>query len=87
MTLVGAGRQHLTLPAFDFDGETASEISADKTSLVVRYRGWACRYETDGEIVPTGLLYFNRNGRSRRFDACGDNTLKVKITINKEQAK
>ena len=85
MTLVGAGRQRLTLPAFEFDGETTSDVVADEKSLTVRFKGWACRYETDGRIVPTGLLYYNRNGRSRRFDACGDDTLKVTITINKEK--
>ena len=84
MTLSGAGRQLLTLPAFEFDGETASAVVADEKSLTVRFKGWTCRYETDGEIVPTGLLYYNRNGRSRRFDACGDDALKVTININKE---
>ena len=81
MTLEGKGRQTLTLPAFAFDGETRPEIRCEGKTLTVRYRGWTCRYETDGELVDAGRRYGNRNGLYRRYDACGDRRVTVRISI------
>ena len=81
MTLAGDGLQTLTLPAFDFDGERKTAIACDGRSLTVTYRGWTCRYVTDGVLVETGKVYGNRNGHARRFDARGDGRLTVTVSI------
>lgn len=83
MTLVGRGRQRMMLPAFEFDGERKSEIVTGERVLEVRFAGWVCRYETNGTIVPSEHAYFNRNGRSRRFDACAEGPLRVKVVIER----
>ncbi len=54
--LTGAGPLALSLPAFSFDGQENTDVSCDGRRLTVRYRGWACVYETDGEIVDTGIV-------------------------------
>ena len=79
--LSGAGEVAMTLPAFEFDGETATEVSCDGKSLDVRYRGWVCRYTTDGAIVDTGAVCCNRNGRYRVFEARGVKSLAVRVSI------
>ena len=76
----------MALPAFEFDGETATEVSCDGKSLDVRYCGWVCRYTTDGAIADTGGSACNRNGRYRVFEAHGKDSLKVQISIEPQRA-
>lgn len=45
--------------------------------------GWICRYETNGEIIDTGLVYGNRNGHYRRFEARRKGSLAVKVTLTR----
>ena len=86
-TLSGPGKVALKLPAFAFDGERETEIVTGPRTLVVRYRGWECRYETDGEIADAGMVCCNRNGRYRTFEARGEKTLAVKVTIEPEKKR
>ncbi len=86
-SLAGDGPIALTLPAFAFDGREASQIEAAERTLTVAYRGWVCRYETNGEIVDTGRSACNRNGRYRRFEARGADSLEVKITLERKETK
>ena len=72
--------------------ETAADISCDGKPLVVRYRGWTCRYTTDGALADTGAVCCNRNGRYRAFEARGEKSLSVRVSIedstnNKETTK
>jgi len=83
--LSGTGPLALTLPAFDFDGEGATEIACDGRALSVSYKGWTCRYSTDGEIVDMDAPVSNRNGRYRVFEARGRDSLKVHISIFSEK--
>lgn len=83
MTLVGAGDLALTLPVFDFDGETKTVVSASAQGVSVSFRGWTCRYGTEGTIVDTGTIYGNRNGRYRRYEARGKDRLTVRIRIER----
>ena len=85
--VTGPGNVALALPAFAFDGRTETQIDVSPTTLTVTYRGWRCRYETDGEIVDTGLAACNRSGRYRRFEARGRKTLHVRTTIERKQDK
>lgn len=85
LDLRGEGELALALPAFDFDGEARTEITAKKQALEIRYEGWVCRYESDGEIVDLGYTVENRNGRYRAFAAVGESSLSVKISILEER--
>ena len=80
-TLEGPGEVAMSLPAFAFDGETATDVSCDGKTLSIGYRGWICRYETDGAIADTGKVCCNRNGRYRVFEARGDRSLVVRVAI------
>lgn len=79
--LRGDGEVALSLPAFAFDGKNKTTISCEGGTLVIRYRGWRCRYQTDGTIVDTGVSCCNRNGRYRVFEARGNERLSVKVSI------
>ena len=83
MALSGDGEVALELPAFDFDGKENTSITHDGTSVSVAYRGWTCRYRTDGRILPMNTAVHNRNGRYKVFHATGANKVKVWITIEK----
>ena len=85
--LTGSGEVAMSLPAFEFDGETATAISCDGKTLAIRYRGWVCEYSTDGSIADTGAVCCNRNGRYRAFEARGKGSLSVKITIDRTTAR
>ena len=80
----GEGEIAFSLPAFEFDGETHTEIVAETHTLEIRYEGWVCRYETDGEVVDLGYTAENRNGRYRAFAATGKNAIAVRMTITKQ---
>jgi hypothetical protein len=79
--LDGEGEIAFSLPAFDFDGEAHTEITADKHTLEIAFEGWVCRYSTDGEVVDLGFTAENRNGRYRAFAAVGKDALRVNIEI------
>ena len=81
----GDGEIAFTLPAFCFDGEITPEITADKQCLVVFYKGWSCRYTTDGTILDLDQVAANRNGHYRVFAATAQNTLNVRIEIVKKE--
>lgn len=72
------------LPAFSFDGESETEITAKENVLTVAYRGWICRYTTNGIIRDTGKTARNRNGCYRMFYAEGRNDLTVTVEIIKK---
>ena len=84
MSLSGPGAVALQLPAFAFDGERETEVVCRGKSLSVRYRGWVCSYLADCEIVDTGRVCCNRNGRYRAFEARGANSVSVAVEICKE---
>ena len=86
MELSGSEEVAMDLPAFEFDGRTSTCICHDATSLSIAhrgwvYRGWTCRYRTDGRIAPLGTVAYNRNGRYAAFRATGEKNLKVRIEI------
>ena len=87
VTLVAsAGR--LTLPVFEFDGETETRVTLGERMVEIRYRGWICRYAAcGGEFADTGRVYFNRNGRYRRIDCevLGAGPAKVFVSIEREE--
>ena len=77
------GQIGFILPAFDFDGEEHTVISADEHSLSVAYDGWLCRYTTDGTVTDLNQPAVNRNGYYRTYLATAQNILTVKIEITK----
>ena len=82
MDLTGADELAFTIPVFLSDGEREASVAADKKSISVTFDGWTCRYSTSGEFVDTGLVYANRNGHYRRFEARGENRLQVSISLS-----
>ena len=80
-TLTGPGRVALSLPAFAFDGARETEIVPGGQTLAIRYRGWTCVYTTDGVIADTDKTFYNRNGRYRAFEARGEKSLSVSVSI------
>ena len=83
-TSEGEGALAMTLPALAFDGRESSVIKAGEKTLTIAYRGWICRYETDGRIVDTGRSACNRNGRYRRFEARGERKLTVRVVVESQ---
>ena len=81
LTLAGEGDLALTLPVFEFDGERKTAIRATEKAVDVSLDGWTCRYETNGTVLDTGLVYGNRNGHYRRYEARGRGPLSVKVTL------
>lgn len=69
------------LPAFEFDGETHPHIDCNGKVLAISYRGWTCRYETDGTLADTGEIFGNRNGHYRLFEVQAKDRLCVHVTI------
>jgi hypothetical protein len=84
VAVCGEGEIAFSLPAFAFDGETHTGITADEHTLQIRYEGWVCRYVTDGRIIDLNSVAENRNGRYRAFSAIGKEHLGVHIEILKE---
>ena len=74
------------VPAFAFDGEVETVIAADDRWIEVAYRGWTCRYETDGRLYDTGRILGNRNGHYRHFVAEGKTSLCVTCRIIKDNS-
>lgn len=84
LTLSGEGEIACLLPAFCFDGEQKTTVTATEHSLTVVYRGYACRYVTDGTVTDAHYVAGNRNGHYQAFYAAGTNSVTVKIAIEKE---
>lgn len=79
--LSGEGVLVHQLPAFYFDGKTTTQITAEKNQLDIRYKGWCCRYTTNGKIVDSGKIGCNRNGHYKAFYAKGSAQLSIKVCI------
>ncbi len=77
----GEGEVGFAIPAFFFDGEKNTEISANKNLLSVKYEGYECRYTTDGEIINLNKIAENRNGQYKAFVAVANKEVRVKIEI------
>jgi len=84
INVTGEGEVVHMLPAFVYDGENATVIKADINQLTISYKGFCCRYTTDGEILDAGKVGGNRNGHYRMFYAKAANALSVMIEIFKE---
>ena len=84
MEVAQDGEIAFALPAFAFDGESETRVTSGRDWLQVAYRGWVCRYETDGFIVDAGRTYGNRNGHYRLFEARGRDRLAVRAKIVRE---
>ncbi|MBP5539295.1 MAG: hypothetical protein J6X69_05655 [Bacteroidales bacterium] len=87
MTFRQEGPVTVSVPIFAFDGEQSTDIHFWGKTIEVNYGGWCCRYTTNGRFVDTGLLYANRNGHFRRFDAVGDKQLRLECRISKRSSK
>ena len=83
LRLTGRGTVGLMLPAFCFDGSNEATVTHHAHALCITYKGWLCRYETDGQISALPLQAANRNGLYKTFCAEADNSLLVHITIEK----
>jgi hypothetical protein len=81
----GAERVCFSFLAFDFDGETETDISADENTVRVTYEGYTCTYETNGKILFKDEYADNRNGRYRVYYAVAEQALSLHIAI--EEAK
>lgn len=85
MVVEQSGEIAFAIPAFAFDGETHPRIDCDGKTLAVSYRGWTCRYGTDGTLADTGEIFGNRNGRYRLFEARARDRLRVHVTIKEDR--
>ena len=81
ITVTGEGDVAFMLPAFEFDGENYTQITAEENALTVQYEGSTCRITTDGTITDLQQTACSRNGHHKLFAAEGKNTLKLKIEI------
>ena len=81
----GTGAVACLLPAFCYDGEQAARIEAGEQTLAVSYEGWQCRSVTDGRILDLHRVGGNRNGHYKAFCAAGENRLRVRIRIEKDE--
>lgn len=82
----GDGDVLVMLPAFSFDGEEYTEITAAERSLSVSYNGYTCRYTTDGKICDTGHIGANRNGHYRAFYAKSFGKMMIGVKIVKNES-
>ena len=82
-----SGAEHVCFSflAFDFDGETETDISVDENTVRVTYEGYTCTYETNGKILFKEEYADNRNGRYRVYYAVAEKALSLHIAI--EEAK
>lgn len=84
ITTEGEGLVGLMIPAFSFDGQRETEVALEDSALCVRYKGWVCRFRTDGMLTDTGAVCHNRNGRYRIFRAENQDSVTVSIDIEQE---
>ena len=76
-----ADKVGIEIPAFAFDGVEKSYIKMTNKELLVEYKGFVCKYTTDGELFDVKEDICNRNGKYRRFRAVGEGSVSVSITI------
>ena len=79
--LFRSGELALVLPVFEFDGERKTNVRAGEKTVDVSLDGWTCRYEANGTMLDTGLVYGNRNGHYRRYEARANGCLRVKVKL------
>ena len=84
ITLSGHEDVGFMLPAFEFDGESNTEITTDAHSITIRYQGAACIYTFDGTIQGEPTLYYNRNGRYRVYAVSG-NKVHIELKENADE--
>ncbi len=83
IALTGAKKLAFSFLAFDFDGETKTDITASEKSVRVTYEGYTCTYETSGRILFKDEYADNRNGRYRVYYATAEDALALHIAIEK----
>lgn len=76
-----ADKVGIEVPMFVFDGVEKTHIKMTNRDAAVEYKGFACRYQTDGEFFDVKEEICNRNGKYRRFRAVGEGKVSVKIVI------
>lgn len=76
-----ADKVGIEVPMFVFDGVEKTHIKMTNRDATVEYKGFACRYQTDGEFFDVKEEICNRNGKYRRFRAVGEGKISVKIVI------
>ena len=79
----GEGNPAYQLPAFYFDGEIYTEIVFEENMLSISYKGWKCRYITNGKIIDGQAIGANRNGYYRSYMAISKNHLCITVEILK----
>ena len=77
----GAGEVACLLPAFAFDGASATQIESSDHRLRIFYKGHCCTYYTNGIIEDTGRKAANRNGHYRVYQVRGNECLKIRIVL------
>jgi hypothetical protein len=71
---IGNGEVGITLPAFDFDGETHTQILEQDNKVTVKYSGCICEYEADA-ICSMNTEVANRNGIYKCYMATGNKSV------------
>ena len=80
----GEGEIAFSLPVFSYDGERDTDITVTCESISVSYGGYICRYTAlDGTIADLGFTVASRNGFYKAFCLSGEDTLSLKIEIEK----
>lgn len=75
------GAVALMLPAFAFDGSTATQITCNDNVLEIRYQDYICRYTATAPVLDTGKRGFNRNGEYRLFYVRAAEQVSVTVEI------
>ena len=83
LLIEGDGEMEIVFPAFEFDGETGTEISVGEKTVRTDYKGYRCIYETDSIIEEKNMIYANRSGHYRAMRAFGKDKISLKICIEK----
>ncbi len=72
----------ILFPAFEFDGETSTEISESDNEVSVKYKGHACTFFSAlGSIRSLGECFANRNGHYRGYAATGEKGAALKVVL------
>lgn len=81
VSVEGEGDARIYFPVFDNDGRNITEKSVGKKSVTVNYKGFACKYTSDGVITDENKIYANRNGHYMAFSARNNGKVTLKIEI------
>ena len=76
-----ADKVGIEVPVFAFDGFEKTHVKMTNRDIAVEYRGFVCKYMTDGEFFDVKEEICNRNGKYRRFRAVGEGKVSVRIVI------